>query len=210
MCGSRTAWAHITTSRSSTSARRGTPTAAAWTRRAARSLAVVINAANPRAGLVVGEYERHARTIDALHCDVLPGADGPILLRLRQIGSTGLAVGAFGEASDNNAHGLFEMCVCSGAYQRWGDAMAISPEVHKDQLRSQLRRVWGTAFARENARLKLARLEHVTGVCTATGAECQRPRRAVRARRDADWCFHTSGRPGAHVGGVGHGRHRGG
>ena len=59
---------------------------------------------------------------------------------------------------------------------------AISPEVYKDQLRSQLRRVWGAAFARENARLKLARLEHVTGVCTATGAVCQRPRRTVRAR----------------------------
>ena len=66
-------------------------------------------------------------------------------------------------------------------------------------LVAQLRRVWGCFFARENARLKLARLALATGAGHRTHAArglstLNRVNRAQRARRDAEFfLFHSFG-----------------
>ena len=51
-------------------------------------------AVNSRARRVVGEYERHARRIDEHCAGTRAGDDGPVLRRLREVGVTGLAIGA--------------------------------------------------------------------------------------------------------------------
>ena len=64
-------------------------------------------AANTRARRIVSEYERHARKID-MHCaGMAPNDVGPVLRRLREVGITGIAFGAFGKASDD-AHRLLK------------------------------------------------------------------------------------------------------
>ena len=54
------------------------------------------------------------------------GGDWPVLRRLREVGITGLAIGAFGEATDD-AHELLGLVATTGAAERWRDAMAPSP-----------------------------------------------------------------------------------
>ena len=63
--------------------------------------------------------------------------------------------------------------------------MAPSPLGNCSVLVAQLRRVWGCFFARENARLKLARLALVTGVGHRTHAArgLNRAQRAACASR---------------------------
>ena len=117
----------------------------------------------------------------------------PSVRRLREVGVTGLAVGAFGEASDD-AHKLLGLVATTGAAERWRDAMAPSPLGYRSVLVAQLRRVWGCFFARENARLKLARLALATGAGHRTHAARGLNRRAQRARRDAEFfLFHSPG-----------------
>jgi hypothetical protein len=149
-------------------------------------------AVNSRARRVMSEYERHARRIDERCAGTRAGDDGPVLRRLREVGVTGLAVGAFGEASDD-AHNLLNLVATTGAAERWRDAMAPSPLGYRSVLVAQLRRVWGCFFARENARLKLARLALATGAGRCTHA-ARGLNRAQRARRDAEFfLFHSFG-----------------
>ena len=81
--------------------------------------------------------------------------------------------------------------------ERWRGAMAPSPRGYRSVLVAQLRRVWGCFFARENARLELARLALATGA----GHRTQSARglnRAQRARRGAEFfLFHSLGARGA-------------
>ena len=148
-------------------------------------------AVETRARAVPGEYERHARDVDAACCGVPRGAgDGPVLRRLRELGPVrGLVVGAFGEASAD-VHSLLAMCAGSGSFLRWRGAMARGPAVYRSQLIVQLRRVWGVHFARVNARLKLARVHSAQGrgLPTAAGRGCSH---TTRARRDTDANFHA-------------------
>ena len=67
--------------------------------------------------------------------------------------------------------------------ERWRGAMAPSPRGYRSVLVAQLRRVWGCFFARENARLKLARLALVTGADHRTHAACGLIRVAYASRR---------------------------
>ena len=85
-----------------------------------------------------------ARRIDEHCAGTHAGDDGPVLRRLREVGVTGLAVGAFGEASDD-AHKLLGLVATTGAAERWRDAMAPSPLGYRSVLVAQLRRVWGAA-----------------------------------------------------------------
>ena len=148
---------------------------------------------SPRARrLVVGEYERHARRIDAHCAGTQPNDDGPVLRQLRALGITGLAFGAFGEASDD-VHRLLRLVAATGAAERWQGAMAPSALGYRSVLVAQLRRTWGCFLARENARLKLARLDYAIGGGGRTHAACG-PSRAQRARDDADfYLFHAHG-----------------
>ena len=154
-------------------------------------------AVNSRARRVVGEYERHARRIDEHCAGTHAGGDGPVLRRLHEVSVMGLAVGAFGEAPDDDAHKLLGLVATTGAAERWRDAMAPSPLGYRSVLVAQLRRVWGCFFARENARLELARLALATGAGHRTHA-ARGLNRAQRARRDAEFfLFHSFGARGA-------------
>ena len=149
-------------------------------RRAARGAAV-----NTRARRVVSEYERHARKIDAHCAGTAPNDVGPVLRRLREVGITGIAFGAFGEASDD-AHRLLKVIAIASAEARRADAMASSAFAYHSTLIAQMKRLWGCFLARENARLKIARLEHVSGANNRTHA-ARGPSRAQRARDDANF-----------------------
>ena len=149
-------------------------------------------AVNTRARRVVSEYERHARKIDAHCAGTAPNDVGPVLRRLREVGITGIAFGAFGEASDD-AHRLLKVIAVAGAEARWADAMASSAFAYRSTLIAQMKRLWGCFLARENARLKIARLEHVSGANNRTHA-ARGPSRAQRARDDANFfLFHQHG-----------------
>ena len=153
-------------------------------------------AVNMRARRVPSEYERHARVIDAHCAGTEPGDVGPVLRRLREVGITGIAFGAFGEASDD-AHRLFKIIAAAGAEARWADAMADSAFAYRSVLVAQLRRLWGCFLARENARLKIARIEHVTGAGNRTHA-ARGQSRHQRARDDANFfLFHRHGARGS-------------
>ena len=54
------------------------------------------------------------------------GDDGPFLRRLREVGVPGLAVGAFGEGSDD-ARKLLGLVATTGAAERWSGAMVPPP-----------------------------------------------------------------------------------
>ena len=119
-----------------------------------------------------------------------------VLRRLREVGITGIAFGAFGEASDD-AHRLFKIIAAAGAEARWADAMADSAFAYRSVLVAQLRRLWGCFLARENARLKIARIEHVTGAGNRTHA-ARGQSRHQRARDDANFfLFHRHGARGS-------------
>ena len=141
------------------------------------------------------EYERHAREIDAHCASTAPGDVGPVLRRLREVGITGIAFGAFGEAPDD-AQRLLKVIAAADAEVRWADAMAESAFAYRSVLVAQLRRLWGCFLARENARLKIARIEHVTGAGNRTHA-ARGQSRHQRARDDANFfLFHRHGARG--------------
>ena len=87
---------------------------------------VALPSTNSRARRVVGEYERHARRIDEHCAGTHAEDDGPVLRRLREVGVSGLAVGAFGEAPDD-AQSLLGLVATTGAAERLRDAMTPSP-----------------------------------------------------------------------------------
>ena len=68
----------------------------------------------------------NARRIDEHCAGTRAGDDGPVLRRLREVGVTGLAVGAFSEAPDD-AQKLLGLVATTGAAERWRDAIAIAP-----------------------------------------------------------------------------------
>ena len=95
-------------------------------------------------------------------------------------------------ASDD-AHRLLKVIAVAGAEARWADAMASSAFAYRSALIAQMKRLWGCFLARENARLKIARLEHVSGANNRTHA-ARGPSRAQRARDDANFfLFHQHG-----------------
>ena len=146
-----------------------------------------------RARVVPGEYERHARDVDAVCCGVPRGADdGTVLHRLRELGLVrGCVVGAFGEAlADVNS--LLAMCAGSGSYLRWRGAMArgLGSLSCSSQLIVQLRRVWGVHFARINARLKVTRVHSAQGRGLPTPVGRGGCSQTTRTHRNADSNYH--------------------
>ena len=81
--------------------------------------------------------------------------------------------------------------------REWRVWLCVHRQLYRSVLVAQLRRVWGCFFARENARLKLARLALATGAGHRTHA-AHGLNRAQRARRDAEFfLFHSFGARGA-------------
>ena len=107
-----------------------------------------------------------------------------------EVDVTGLAVGAFGEASDD-VQKLLGFVATTGAAERWRGAMAPSPLLgYRSVLVAQLRRVWVWGccfFARENAQLELAEVDRYEWRCAMSLALRRKeggtlPRDFIRSR----------------------------
>ena len=107
------------------------------------------------------EYVGSARHLDTRHNGTAPGDDGPVTRKLLSYGVVrGLVFGAWGEASPD-VERLLSTLARAGARHRWR-AMGSTDEASAiGCLAWLMRRRWGMAALRENARLKLDRLSWV-------------------------------------------------
>ena len=137
-----------------------------------------------RARALHGEYMAKARAIDAGCCGTPFGVDGPVMRHLLAYGRVrGLVFEAWAEAS-GDVENLLSVLARTGARARWR-AMGCPDETSAiGCLAWLMRRRWGIAALRENARLKLDRL-----ACVGRGAASAALRRqraeaeyALRAR----------------------------
>ena len=123
------------------------------TRYSAVRLRGAIAPADVRAQNVHGEYVRKARKLDTDHA--AGGAQGRFEARLAAYGqTTGLVLGAFGEAS-TSLHQILEKCSDGIAQAHWEEMGAVCCA---DAVASQKRRLcgeWGITSQREIARIKL-------------------------------------------------------
>ena len=144
-----------------------------------------------------GEYQAHARDLDARHhADVADPERRPILTRLSTYPRVrGLVIGAFAETSADVRLLLRETAEAAAA-RFWRDAGATSATAAQSVYMSVYRRRWGAEFALQGARMRIARAY----LATAGGARAARPaRRRVRPRRCGGLrgrlCAIPSGRP---------------
>ena len=115
-----------------------------------------------RAEAVHGEYVNKARKLDARHCGTVPGtAPGPVEARLLGLGEVQpLVVGHYGEVSAF-VDELADLAAEFGARKHWRAMRCRDPETAKGIILQVLRRSWGMAAFRENARLVVRRLTWV-------------------------------------------------
>ena len=114
-----------------------------------------------RANALPSEYAAKARTTDQMYCATAAGAVGPVEAKLRTFEPVlGLVFGAWGEASPAVAKLLTLMSQC-GAQRHWRGMRCEDPGSATGTLAWLLRRRWGLTALRENARLKLDRLQYV-------------------------------------------------
>ena len=120
--------------------------------------------ADRRAEGVHGEYEAHARDLDARHhADVADPERRPILTRLSTYPRVrGLVIGAFAETSADVRLLLRETAEAAAA-RFWRDAGATSATAAQSVYMSVYRRRWGAEFALQGARMRIARAYLVTG-----------------------------------------------
>ena len=137
-----------------------------------------------RAGRIPGEYAAKARAIDTQYCGTAPGETGPVCRQLLSYGTVrGFVFGAWGEAS-GDVHDLLQLAAKQGARTRWRDMGCRDEAAAVGCLAWLLRRRWGLAALRENARLKLDRLAYVGRGAAAAADRRQRSelQHAARAR----------------------------
>ena len=139
-----------------------------------------------RAEKVAAEYVRKAQRTDQTYCGTAPGTVGPVEARLRTFDKTvPLVFGAFGEASAA-VEQLIDALAEAGADVHWRAMKAKKREEAKGALVWQLRRRWGMAAIRGNARLILDRMQFVEygGRADSQVAKMRGcPRRAFRRER---------------------------
>ena len=127
-------------------------------------------AVNRCARALPAEYVTKAQEIDTKFCGTPAGSQGPVERKLRSYDPVrGLVFGAWGEAS-SDVDRLLRLCAESGATRHWRGMRARNSEEAKGVLAWLLRRRWGITALRENARLKLERLEFVGHGATAASA----------------------------------------
>ena len=127
-----------------------------------------------RAEKVAAEYVRKAQRTDQTYCGTAPGTVGPVAARLRTFDKTvPLVFGAFGEASAA-VEQLIDALAEAGADVHWRAMKAKKREEAKGALVWQLRRRWGMAAIRGNARLILL-IE-----CSSSSMVAARTRRSQR------------------------------
>ena len=137
-----------------------------------------------RARTLPGEYARKAQTVDIQYCGCPPGELGPVARKLMSYGRVrGLVFGAWGEASPD-AHQLLNQLARQGARHMWRDIGSTDEAAAVGCLAWLLRRRWGMAALRENARLKLDRLAYVGRGAAEAAERRQRSElaHALRAR----------------------------
>ena len=117
--------------------------------------------ADRRAEGVHGEYEAHARVLDARHhAGVADPERRPILTRLSTYPRVrGLVIGAFAETSADVRLLLRE----TAEARFWRDAGATSATAAQSVYMSVYRRRWGAEFALQGARMRIARAYLVAG-----------------------------------------------
>ena len=140
-----------------------------------------------RARALPGEYAAKARQVDRKFCRTAEGDIGPVEAKIRSFEPVrGLVFGAWAEASPD-VDRLIGVLAGRGSERHWRGMLAASAEEAKGALAWLLRRRWAMTALRENARLKIDRLQHV-----GAGAAAAQLRRAsaataaaARARRGA-------------------------
>ena len=122
-----------------------------------------------RAAGLPNEYANKARTIDQRYCGAGRGVQGPVERRLQSYEPVrGLVFGAWGEASPVVSK-LLSAMAHAGAQRHWRSMRCDDPPQAVGVMAWLLRRRWGLTALRENARLKLDRLEFVgRGAVAAT------------------------------------------
>ena len=119
------------------------------------------HAVERRAAALPGEYAAKARAVDRRYCGTPEGSIGPVETRLRTYEPVrGIVFGAWGEAS-RATHKLLSVMARVGAERHWIGMCCTDPAHATGVLAWLLRRRWGLTVLRENARLKLSRLEYV-------------------------------------------------
>ena len=132
-----------------------------------------------RARALPGEYLSKARRLDSRLCGTPEGVVGPVERQLQQFGGLrGLVFGAWGEAS-SDCEVLLSHAAGVGAERHWRSMGSRDQPAAVGTLAWLLRRRWGMTALRENARLKLDRLEFVGR--GAAAAICRRQAAAAGA-----------------------------
>ena len=127
-----------------------------------------------RARALPPEYAGKARTIDQKFCGTTPGNIGPVENKLRAYDPVrGLVFGAWGEGSPD-VNRLITALAKIGSTTHWRSMRLPGPAEAHGTLAWLLRRRWAMTAVRENARLKLERLEYV-----GAGAAAAADRRAA-------------------------------
>ena len=145
-----------------------------------------------RASALPAEYAAQARCVDREYYSTLKGALGPVQRKLCTFDAVrGLVFGAWGEASPD-VHRLLTSLAGVGTVHHYRSMRARDPAGANGALVWMLRRRWGLAAVRENARLLLGRLDAI-----GRGAGEAARRRvaaasdtAARSRRAACWGVH--------------------
>ena len=145
------------------------------------------HAVTRRAAGLPQEYAGKARELDRKFCDTAAGEQGPVERRLRSFEPVrGLVFGSWGEASPD-VERLLGVLAEVGPRRHWRSMHARCPEEAKGALAWLLRRRWAMVALRENARLKLDRLEFVGvgAVAASQRREAAATAAAARERRRA-------------------------
>ena len=107
------------------------------------------------------EYAAKARAVDRQFCGSGEGEIGPVEQQLRSFEPVrGLVFGAWGECS-RTVSKLLTCFATAGAHRHWRGMRHADAFSAAGTLAWLLRRRWALTAMRENARLKLDRLEHV-------------------------------------------------
>ena len=140
-----------------------------------------------RARALPAEYAAKARGVDRKFCGTLPADVGPVEQHLRGFDPVrGLVFGAWGEASPD-AEKLLTALAHIGAARHWRGMRCRDAGAAVGALAWMLRRRWALTALRENARLKLERLEFAGrgAAAAATRRVTGRAAHAMRARGTA-------------------------
>ena len=139
-----------------------------------------------RAAKVHGEYVKKASDLDAKFCGTSAAErPGPVESRLAAFGTVRpVVVGHYGELSPFFEE-LIDAAADSGAEKHWRRMRCDSPAIARGFIVQMLRRSWGMAAFRANARLVTRRLQHIRGTAVPMYADpLSRARRRFRRRRD--------------------------